>query len=151
MKRLIDWKRFGNAFRILSLGIIPTHLEFAQRKLIGRITVYLVGGHVNERCLWTDSASRFQQIHRPYSVDVEVIPWPASREVVTGLSGGVYCRIGFQFRKQAEERGTITDIQFVMGIARVSPFEPYAVPARVALLAKKIGAHVVIHPIHLPA
>jgi hypothetical protein len=91
-----------------------------------------------------EAAGGFKKVKGACGVDVEIVERAGGGEVVAGLGGSVDDRSGFEFFDEGEDRGAVTNIEFVMAEGWEGLGEAVLVPAGVSAWAKKIGPLVVV-------
>ena len=91
-----------------------------------------------------EAADRFEEVEGACGVDVEIVERAGGGEVVAGLGGGVDDCSGFEFFDEGQDRGAVTNIEFVMAEGGEGLGEAMLVPAGVTAWAKEVGPLVVV-------
>ena len=78
----VDPAVFADSVHILWPRVVVPCLELHERQLVGRVTVHLVGAHVDERRLGTMLTRGLEQVKRAGRVDIEVVERTCGSEVV---------------------------------------------------------------------
>ena len=90
------------------------------------------------------AAGGFKEVEGASGVDVKIVERAGGGEVVAGLSGGVDDRSGFEFFDEGQDRGAVTNIEFVMVKGWEGLGEAVLIPAGVSAWAKEVGSLVVV-------
>ncbi len=92
-----------------------------------------------------------QKVQGADGVGIEIIKGPRGSEVMARLGCSVDDELRFQRLDAFEDCFPISDVEFVMVEARMGTFQPLLIPSRVTLRAEKVGPHVVVDSVDLPA
>src|SRR6266436_2782620 len=96
-------------------------------------------------------ANGFQQVQSPAGVHVEIIERPRGGQVMAGLGRGMDDRDRSKSFKQSIHATTVSDIALVVREVLVCSFKAVLIPACVALWPEKVGPHIIVNTMNLPA
>lgn len=148
---LVDGKRFFDAVVIGFVAVLPASISLDQVEAVGGVTIDLISTHVGEGRRWAKLTGGFQQVQRTDGIDVEIIEWARSGQVMAGLGGRV-CDVGWaKLLEEFQYPRPVTDIQFnVLEIFALRQ-QLSLVPTGIPLGAEKVGPHVIVNTVDLPA
>ena len=111
MQCLIDPACFGDTRKIFRPRVVVPLLQLLQGNLIRCIAINLVGAQKNENCLGQMLSCRFEEIHRPNCIHLEVEQWNLSRLIVRRLRRAVNDQIEALRSKEFFNARPVADIQ----------------------------------------
>src|SRR6266702_163777 len=149
MQGTVDAAMFVDTVEVFGARVIPTRFQFFQGQLVGRIAVNFVGAEENKYSVRTVEPRGFQQIHRTESIDFEIQDGDFAGFIVGWLGGAVNDQIEPVSPKKFFKRGSIANIQVMVGEIPGSVSETFQIPCRVSGVAKEDAAQVVINADHL--
>jgi hypothetical protein len=147
MLRLVDAEILGYSLRKTGIGELPTGLRFAQIDRIGAVSIDLVGRHVNEGTLGTETSSGFEKIECADGIRVEIVEWNFRGPIVRWLRGAVNDGVRAQGAHEVKNSPAIPDVEFVMPETFDDLGQANLVPPRAASLAKKDFALIVVESV----
>ena len=106
---------------------------------------------MHKRGLRTGQARGLEKVERADSVDIKIVKRPAGGQVMAGLGGSMNDGGGFQLFEEIHHALPVANIQFVMLEIGKGLFESLEIPTGIALGAKEIGAHIIIHAMDAPS
>ena len=140
----VDRKGFSDAIGIGGVVVVPAGFQLFQANCVGLVPINLVGRHMDEGAGDAGAAGGFKKVEGASGVDVKIVERAGGGEVVAGLSGGVDDRSRFEFFDEGQDRGAVTNIEFVMAEGGEGLGEAALVPAGVSAWAKEVGPLVVV-------
>lgn len=145
MLRIIDPHLLGNATVVFGFGIVPTVVQFLQKKFVGGVTVNFIGRHKHEHGPGAVKPGHLQEIHRAHCVDVKIVKRMLCRQVMARLGSAVNNQVERTFGlKKAGKIRPAADVQVVVMIVTRHFTQPSDVPRCVPFRTKEFGPHVVI-------
>src|SRR5207253_1840334 len=119
--------------------IIPPPGQLLERQLIGSVSVHLIRRHEDDDGFPAILSGRLQDIQGPCRIDVEIVEWTTSRQVMARLGRTMHDQIerAFAFEEIGEPR-PVSNVQLVMRKSPSAPAQPLKIPRRVPLRTEKV-------------